>query len=311
MAPTIDLLNEATQKLMIVVGIAMFVFGFVGNCLSVLTFSSVMKIRLFPPTVSRIYLLIAAIADLVFVAYLLSTRVLMTGFISFAAMDQFCLTSRSARIRRLSQYSRAKKISFSFILLWCLVNTPVLFLYGVYPTAVNSSSTICTVYSNEWAFYYTYIQSLILFCLLPLSLIIIFGFLTRRNILSMHQVHGSISRQLTRMILLQLLVMVLSLGVTTVQIVYQTITLNIEKTALRSAQDGMFNAVANLINYVSYCSGFYIYLYSSKSLRQNLKNLLCNNEQNQSVPVTILRSQKQQMINNRNNQVQPVETIDA
>ena len=173
-------------------------------------------------TPGRLYLLTVSIADLVFIGYLLLTRILISGFLipvtntvtfvcksrfyigqicmftslydnCFAIIDQYFLSSRSVRIRQLSRLSSARITVLVSIIIWCLINIPSLLIYNVYSTA-NGTSTVCTVYSSSWTFYYTYFQSLLFLCLIPLSTFIIFGYLTRNNLRNV--------RQMTRMVLL-------------------------------------------------------------------------------------------------------------
>jgi hypothetical protein len=257
------------------------------------------KQKIFPESPGRLYLLTVSIADLVFVGYLLLTRIVISGFLipvtntisficksrfyigqicmftslycsCFATIDQYFLSSRSVRIRQLSRLSFARIIVSVSVVIWCLINIPPLFLYNLYPKA-NGTSTVCTVYSSSWTFYYTYFQSLMFLCVIPLSTFILFGLLTRNNLRSVRQLHRSITRQMTRMVLFQSMTMALSLFIATIQIIYQAVTLNIQKDALRLAQDNMFNTVANLLTYVNYIGGFYIYLFSSKSLKKQFK----------------------------------------
>jgi hypothetical protein len=307
MSSFINLLNQISQELNIIGGITLLIFGLIDNSLTILIFSSVLNIKVFPATPGRLYLLTTAVADFTYVSYLLLTVVLISGFFipvtntsnfmcksrffigqvcvytslsctCFATIDQYVLSSRSVRVRQLSRLSLSKVIVSFSIILWCLINMCELFLYNVYPKP-NSTSTVCTVYSPAWTFYFTYIQSLGLLCLLPLGIFIIFGILTRNNLRSVRQLHRSITRQMTRMILLQAMTMAISLFISTIQIIYQAITLNIEKDGLRTAQETLFNTIANLLTYVNYTTGFYIYFFSSKSLRTSLKTFLLNRRQ--------------------------------
>ncbi|CAF1101007.1 unnamed protein product [Rotaria sp. Silwood1] len=225
---------------------------------------------------------------------------------SFATIDQYFVSSRSARIRQLSQLSFARIIILVSVVLWCSMNIPVLFLYNVY-TKANSTSTVCTVYSPAWSFYYTYFQSLILLCLVPLSIFIIFGLLTRKNLRSVTQLHRSISRQMTKMILLQATLMSLSLFIATVQIIYQSVTMNIQKDALRNAQDNIFNTVANLLTYATYFGDFYIYLCSSKSLRQSFKKIIFNRAKSQPQITATYFTRTQRDAITFQNKVRPME----
>ncbi|CAF1347414.1 unnamed protein product [Rotaria sordida] len=112
---------------------------------------------------------------------------------------------------------------------------------------------------------------------------------------------------MTKMILLQATAMGLSLFIATVQIIYQSVTMNIQKDALRNAQDNIFNTVANLLTYVTYFGDFYIYLYSSKSLRQALKRIIFNHETTQSITNTMFSTQNQNGTITNRNKVQPIE----
>jgi hypothetical protein len=336
MSSYVESLNKIAQEVNIIVGITFLILGVIGNTLNILIFSPILKIKVFPPSPGRLYLLTIAIADLVFVGYLLLTRILISGFFipltntinficksrfyigqicmftslfcsCFATIDQFLISSRSVRLRQLSRLSLTRIIIFISILIWCSINIPVLFLYNVYPKA-NSTSTTCTVYSSSWSYYYTYFQSLLFLCLIPLTVFVIFGILTRNNLRSVGQLNRSISRQMTRMVLLQSLTMSLSLFIATVQIIYQQITMNISKDSLRTAQDNIFNTVANLLTYVNYFGDFYIYLFSSESLRKNLKNILINREKTQSIGINTRFTQNQLTHTRTNNQIQPITT---
>ncbi|CAF1453664.1 unnamed protein product [Adineta ricciae] len=302
MSSLIDLLNEISEQINLIVGILFFFGGLIGNIINILIFSPILKTQLFPSTPSRLYILTGSIANLIFIVYLLSTRILISAFaipltntITFicktrfyigqvcmytslystclATIDQYFLTSRSVQTRQLSRLTLAKVVLFILLFMFILINIPILFIYNLYPKT-NGTSTICTVYSPVWTFYYTYIQSLIFLCLAPLSILILFGILIKHNLQSVRQLHQSIKNQMTKMILYQAMVMSISLSVATTQIIYQQITKDIPKDLLRSSQENLFNTIANLLTYVNYIGSFYIYIYSSKSLRKNCRNLL-------------------------------------
>jgi hypothetical protein len=337
MSSYVDLLNKTAQEINIIIGIILFTLGIVGNSLNILIFSSLLKTKIFPLSPVRLYLLTISISDLVFVGYLLLTRILISGFLipltntnemicksrfylgqvsmytslyttCFATIDQYLISSRSVRIRQLSQISLTKLIIFISILIWCSINIPVLFLYKLYPKS-NGLSTVCTVYSSVWTFYYTYFQSLLFLCIIPLTIFIIFSLLRRHNLRLVRQVDRSITRQMNRMVYFQSITMSISLLISTVQIIYQFLTMNIQKDSLRLAQDNIFNTAANLLTYVNYIAPFYIYLFSSKSLRKNFQNLLTNRQQIQSLDIRTNLSRNQCNKTANTNQIQPI-TID-
>jgi hypothetical protein len=334
MSSYVDLLNKSGQEVNIIVCILFITLGIVGNIFNILIFSSLLKTKIFPLSPVRLYFLTISLSDLIFVGYLLLTRILISGFLipltntneiicksrfyigqvsmytslystCFATIDQYLISSRSVRIRRLSQISLTKIIIIISILIWCLINIPVLFLYKLYLKS-NGSSTVCTVYSSSWTFYYTYFQSLLFLCIIPLTIFIIFNLLRRNNLRLVRQVDRSITRQMNRMIYFQSMTMSISLFISTVQIIYQFLTANIQKDSLRLSQDNIFNTVANLLTYINYIAPFYIYLFSSKSLRKNFQNLLRNRHQIQSIDIrtNLSRNQFNKTINT--NQIQPI-----
>ncbi|UJR17881.1 hypothetical protein I4U23_004780 [Adineta vaga] len=329
MSSFVDLLNKISEEINLIVGITFFFLGLIGNLLNIFIFSPILKTELFPPNPSRLYILTGSIANTIFIIYLLLTRILISGFsmpltntITFicktrfyigqvcmytslyttclATIDQYFLTNRSVGIRRLSRLSFAKILLFSLLSLWILMNVPILFIYNLYPKN-NGISTVCTVYSPIWTFYYTYIQSLMFLCIIPLVILIVFGFLIKFNLESVRQLHPSIIRQMTRMILFQSIVMSISLLIATTQIIYQEITKNISKDLLRSSQENLFNTIANLLTYVNYIGSFYIYFYSSKSIRRNIRNLLFNRTMDSSTHTT----RDQTTLHELRNQIQP------
>ncbi|CAF1505217.1 unnamed protein product [Adineta ricciae] len=329
MSSLINVLDKISEQINIILGIAFFVLGMIGNFCNILVFSPILKTKLFPSSPSRLYILIGSIADFIYVLYLLSTRILISAFFipvtntspfmcktrfyigqvctyaslyttCFATIDQYCLTSRSVKIRQLSRLSLARKILYPLIIFWILINIPELFLYDVYPTA-NGKSTVCTVYSPIWDFYFTYIQSLILHCIIPLVLLIVFGLLIKHNLSTVRQLHPSIIRQMTRMILFQALAMAISLFVITTNTIYQQVTQNISRDSLRSSQENLFYTIARLFSFVNYMVSFYIYLYSSKSLRKNFKNVLLN----RPIDSTTHTTGHQPIVQTRMDQVRP------
>lgn len=338
MSSLVTLLNNVSEGINIIVGISFFVLGIIGNSLSILIFCPLLKTKVFSASPGRLYLLTISIANLIFVVYLLLTRILISGFFipvtntnnfmcksrfyigqicmytslfctCLATIDQYLTSNRSVKLRQLSRLSLTKMIIIISTLIWCLINIPILLLYNVYPKG-NSLSTVCTVYSSSWTFYYTYFQSLIFLCVIPLTIFLIFGILTRHNLRTVRQLDQSISHQMTRMILLQSMTMAISLFIATVQIIYQTVTINISKDSLRLAQENLFNTIANLLTYVNYIAPFYIYLYSSKSLRKNLKNILMNREKNPSIETKTHLTQNQTINTINIKKIHPITKVD-
>lgn len=297
-------LTLISQQFTIYFGIPIFISGFIGNCLNIVMFLSQ---KLFPPSPCQLYLLTASISSLIAIVFPLSLRILiglqydltktnlflcksrqylghvsiLTSLtcVSWATIDRYLISCREVRFRQMSKMLTARLLCVSTVVFWCLHGLPIVIMVNIYPTATNQ--TVCTNRSIIYGYYLNYFIILILYNILPLSVFVVFGLLTwqhlrkiRRRRIQPIQQRSPVNRrqeyQLTRMLLLQIFSISISTIPYTMNSLYNAITNQIPKDSLRVAQENLSTTVTNFLFYLNFAASFYIYLSSSKSLRNKL-----------------------------------------
>ena len=206
------------------VGVFLFLIGVFGNSMLILIFVSEQSYRTTPWT---FYFLIASVHDLLLVLFLLSTRILAIGFsidltglsvvwckcryylfsvwggISLtcqclATIDQFLVTSKNARIRRLSTLKTAHRTAVSVAAFWWLFSIPWLIWQDLSPVSSPCVSTTANFYL------YGLFYALLILGILPMMFMAIFGLLAYDNIFgSMALHHQKAHRQTTVTVCMQ------------------------------------------------------------------------------------------------------------
>ncbi|CAF1320024.1 unnamed protein product [Didymodactylos carnosus] len=294
-------LTFISQQFTIYFGIPVFICGLIGNCLNILMFLSK---KLFPPSPCQLHLLTASISSLIAIVIPLLLRILiglqydvtktnlflckarqylghvsiLTSLtcVSWATIDRYLISCRQARFRQISRMSTARLLCVATVVFWSLHGLPIVIMVNIYPAAANQ--TVCVNKSIIYGYYLNYFVILILYNLLPLAIFVAFGLLTWKN---MHKIHrrriGPQQQrlptnqrqeyQLTRMLLLQIGSISISTTPYAIDSLYNVITSQIQKDSFRTAQENLCTTVSNFLFYLNFASSFYIYLSSSKSLR--------------------------------------------
>ncbi|CAF1018814.1 unnamed protein product [Adineta steineri] len=297
-------LTLISQQFTIYFGIPVFFFGLIGNCLNILMFLSK---NLFPSSPCQLYFLTASISSLIAIIIPLSLRILiglqydltktnlflcksrqylghvsiLTSLtcVSLATIDRYLISCREVRFRQMSKISIARILCILTIVFWSLHGLPIVIMVNIYPAAANQ--TVCVNRSIIYGYYLNYFIILILYNILPLAIFILFGLLTWRN---MHKIQRrriepqqqqqrlpTTQRQeyqLTKMLLLQISSISISTIPYAINTLYNTITSQIQKDSLRTAQENLSTTVTNFLFYLNFAVSFYIYLISSKTLRK-------------------------------------------
>jgi len=257
-----------SQQLSIYIGSFLFITGLLGNGINILIFISERSYRRTPCT---FYFLIGSIYNLAFIIPTSPTRILSAGFgmdfirtsdvfckirqfcllvfniISIscsclATIDQFLATSRKSSIRNLSQIKWAYRLVIIVQIIWYLQGIPVLLYQNISPIT-NS----CIVTNPQYS---TYIPIFLLgfMCIIPISIMCLFTWLTYRNI---HQaialVEQHIDRQLVRMTFMQVVLVILSFLPYGIYNAYTYITVNVTKDSNRRAIESLTSTIVSLI----------------------------------------------------------------
>ena len=298
---SVESLTWISQQFTIYFGIPIFITGLIGNCMNILLFLSR---KIFPPSPCQLYFLTASISSLIAIMIPLSLRILiglqydltktnlflckarqylghvsiLTSLtcVSWATIDRYLISCRDARFRQMSKLSTAQLLCISTPLFWSLHGLPIVIMVNIYPAAGNQ--TVCANRSIVYGYYLNYFIILILYNVLPLSIFVTFGLLTWNNLRKAHRpfirpqqqrlsINQRQEHQLTRMLLLQIASISISTTPYTINSLYNAITNQTQKTSLRTAQENLSTTVTNFLFYLNFAVSFYIYLSSSKLLR--------------------------------------------
>ncbi|CAF1567885.1 unnamed protein product [Adineta steineri] len=284
------------QQLMIYGGIFEGVVGLIGNGINILVFSSVQQYRRTP---TGFYFLIASVFNISYLIINLPFRILIAGFgnditttsllyckirpfflttlclISLncsclATIDQFFTTSQNAWIRNLSSIKWSHRIIVFVILIWCLHGIPFLIYFNISPI-----THLCISTSTHLAIYFPAIYILTLNCVIPAAIMILFGYLAYNNIqktrvLVQHQV----DRQLTRMVLINVLLVITSYVPYGIDNSYLLITSDFIKDKNRLLLENLFGVIVSLLCYSYFAASCYMFLISSSRFRREVKEKL-------------------------------------
>jgi hypothetical protein len=261
------------QQLNIYVGFFFLVTGLLGNGMNIYIFSSDRTYRNNPST---FYFLIGSIDNLIYLVINLITRIVSAGFgvdlvntlliwcqirayivgsfspISFtcsclAIIDQFLRTSQNANLRLRTNMKSARRIVITIIIIWCLHGIPVFIFYRI-PPIVYACSSINSVYAIYAAIFVS-----IFLCAAPVIVMIIFGYLTYRNIrLTIRLAQQHVDRQVTRMTLIQVLIVVIGMTPAGIFGTYLYITAGVEKDRDRQIKETFVNIITIMMSYFYY-----------------------------------------------------------
>jgi hypothetical protein len=267
------LLLYDAQQFTIYVGFFLLIVGILGNAMNLLVFS---KIRTYRTTPCTFYFLVSSIVNLVYIGINLTIRILSDGYeiniagtssiwckirgfllvtpsiisINFsclAVIDQFLVTSKSAYLRRLSQIQWAHRISIISIIIWCLHGIPILLFYDV--SLINKTC----VNNNAGFAIYTLVYLLGIICAIPVSIMMIFGWLTYRNIRqTIVLAELQADRQLLKMTLTNVVLVVISLLPYGIYNTYSLITDTTIKDSDRQLKEYFAGTIVSMVTYLYY-----------------------------------------------------------
>ncbi|CAF0858239.1 unnamed protein product [Adineta steineri] len=282
-----------SQQITIYVGWFLVIAGISGNGLNISIFTSVRNYRQTPCT---FYFLITSIDNIIVLIVSLVSRIFIAGYhidltltstfwcklraylinvltlISFTyscltSIDQFLVTSRNANIRRLSNIKWAHRIMFIVIILWCLHGIPQILFYNI-----SSITQTCQIVNAKYSIYAS-VYVLSLTCVIPIVVMIVFGYLTYRNIhLTRVLAEQQADHQLVRMTLIQVILVVISITPYGMNNVYGLITSSVSKDPDRTIKESFISTMFSLLAYVNYVGSCYMFMISSRRFRRQIKD---------------------------------------
>jgi hypothetical protein len=203
--------------------------------------------------------------------------------IILACIDRFLITNDRATWRALSTPKRAKWLCFFSIIFWFLIDMHI----SIMQTISNGQCIQIGIYPQFYAVY-----SIVFVGSLPTIIMVIFGYLTYRNMKQMHvrvQPIGNdriianhsirrLDRDLLIIVICEVLVYVITASPFGLILVEAMISgyVRPNKSIQYLQIEGFIFTITIFLLFVNSAIPFYIYLISSKSFRRDFKQLIIN-----------------------------------
>ncbi|CAF1146672.1 unnamed protein product [Adineta steineri] len=292
----ISSINFATMQINRHAAAIVLLFGTIGNVLNVLVLSE-NSLRKIP---CAFYLCWSSVSAVVFLWSGLLTRVLQGYNFNWpnenrpisiwalvgASMDRYLCSSHSAAYRRLSTSQTAKRYLIGIFIFFALVFLEILYCFEAsvpnVPVACYAQNLTCRLIS-DWS-------NILIDIVFPSICLVIFGALTIRNARARFNqpIANSISetttstnalvtrnndRNLTRMLLVQvMIVLVLDLPFG-VDRSYASLTSDVPKSAYRVAIENLSYSIIILLLFFTHTTSFYLYTLTGTLYRAAFKRL--------------------------------------
>jgi hypothetical protein len=176
-----------------------------------------------------------------------SISLISLSFSCLATIDQFFATSQSAYLRRFSNIKWAHRIVFIVNIIWCFYGIPVLLFYDISPITKS-----CVVSNSAYTIYFT-IYVIGLLCTIPALVMVVFGYLEYRNIhLTRGLAEQQADHQLTRMILIEVVLVFICFVPFDINNVYNMITSSVSKDTNRLMIENLAYTIFTLMSYFYY-----------------------------------------------------------
>ncbi|CAF1262936.1 unnamed protein product [Adineta steineri] len=186
-----------------------------------------------------------------------------------STINQFLVTSRSARLRQLSNMKLVYRTIIIIIIFWIVHGTPTLIF-------ANIESGTCIIDNSILSMYYVYVHFWSFCTIIPIGILIIFGILAYRNmrlLTNVRQLHG-IDRQLTLMVCGQVLLILIGVAPYALFNIYSTSTAQWNKDIEQKNKETFILNVVSLNSTIEFGASFYLFIIISSSFRQQVKQYL-------------------------------------
>jgi hypothetical protein len=208
------------------------------------------------------------------------TRVTSIWLIVMACIDRYLHSSSNERIRRISSLKSAK-ISTGIISIIVLILYFHMLIYFEIINVTNQFGSITLQCGLQNGIYHTFFGfwHLIFTSLFPSFLMLLFGFLTLKNVRQHRQLvqrageNTGIRRtdsQLLRMLAAQVLVIIVATLPFCVFQLYTSFTGSVTKSTLRIAQENLAAQITAIVTYFAHTSSFYLYTLAGTIFRKEV-----------------------------------------
>ncbi|UJR29708.1 hypothetical protein I4U23_017257 [Adineta vaga] len=293
MSSSEEIIYLVSQWLNYFFGIPIIIFGIIGAILTIIVFirqrtfwhnptityllAGAFMTALHLPTIYLLVVLAQGFNIVLFMKYeiicrlfnyfLYVTTVSAIYFPCLAAFDQYASTSRNAAFR--NRWHNMKVVRFAIcgtILFWLILYLPVLIVSDL-------SHGYCYITSYNIRIMLNYITVPLFFTIIPIILIIfcLRGIVRNLRGFVLNNQQDRFERQIRRMLIAQLLVLVVSGFPFALESAYLEATATLQKSNLQIAIETLTLEVLRFFFHVNFVGTFYIYLYISSEVRKTLR----------------------------------------
>lgn len=303
-----DQIDYISHKLMIIVGIIMYVLGIIGNIINIFVFTTWSCPRrvgnynnVNGASNSPLYLLVSSIANLITVIYPLLTLILGAGYqynvtkdnvfilckiryyalytcdiisltcVCIAIFDRYLISSRDVRLRQMS--TTRKKTKLIILLIVCLNalhGIPLILYFGA------SNTGQCVANSSIYLYYYLFVFQILLRGFIPIIFLIVLGILTFKQLKNIehanHIPNMNSDKQLSRMLLLMSISIILSSIPYCIEQFYYFMISN--DNEFQSPQIVLLHIISSILFYTNPVCSFYIFYVSTPNFRKQVQKLI-------------------------------------
>ncbi|CAF1372201.1 unnamed protein product [Adineta ricciae] len=284
-----------SQQFTVYIGFFLLIIGIIGNGINILIF---FKVRTYRQTPCTFYFLIESISNMIYILLNITLRILNIGYgidiiaalsiwckfrqfllvtpgifsmnlSCLAAIDQFLTTSKNVSVRHFSRIEFAHRIVILSLIFWCVHGIPIFVFYNIsYPTKICMNT-------NAGYDIYIVFYLLGLICAIPILIMILFGWLTYRNVCQIKRLNAlQVDRQLIRMTFTHVILSVISLLPFGIYQTYARLTKTVFKDSDRQMKEYFTSTVLSMVTYLYFVGNCYIFLISSRSFRQKTRHQL-------------------------------------
>ena len=264
-------LTYTGDQITVYIGSLFLLIGIIGNGINIFIFSTTRTYRINP---SAFYFLVESVVNIIYILINLTTRIVtaINGFdltrtslvwckaraffagslapISMtcsclAAIDQYLVTSKNVHVRAYSNIRWTHRIVIIVIIVWCI--------HGVFgPVFYNITSVRCASTNSVYASYAA-IYVIVIVCAIPVLLLTVFGCLTYGNLRqTIVLAEQYADRQLARMTLIQIMMIIISMTPYGVNSMYRFITSGMKKNLEQQEMENFITVIVTMISYLYY-----------------------------------------------------------
>ncbi|CAF3671347.1 unnamed protein product [Rotaria sp. Silwood1] len=292
-------LANTSQKVTLYLGQPILIFGIIGGIFNLIVFLS---LKTFRQSSCAFYLIIMSCVNIgqLLTGYL--SRIMITGYhidwtqtslfycklrwyffqtftltsyacMCLATIDQYLATSSYRRCQQWNNIKLAYCLCTASFIFAILHGVPSIIYYN-YTDSPIANTLICTIINGVYQRYRTYGFNVFLGGALPIFITVLFGSLAYRNVKQLAYrtvplVRRELDKQLTSMVLVQIVYIFIAIVPYTVVIIITT-NLDLQNKPILTAELQLTEYLSAIIYYSYFAAPFYIYVCVSKRFRQQL-----------------------------------------